>query len=326
MNMRRSCLAAGMAVPALAWTGALLAQTKPPVVIGNLTTGSPDSDRAGIAAFNEAMAGLGWKLGVHYVIETRHAQGQVERLPALAQELAALKPALFIAVPSSAARALAAAAPTTPIVLWDGDPVAAGLVTNLARPGGMITGFSNVGADLLPKLVELLVDALPKIRRMGFLADSTVRAHAANVASVRRAAERLGVEAVIAEVAKPADIEPAMARLAKGGVQGLVIMSSAWFGLQVPKILALAVAQRWPVAGFLDSVPRLGGLFSYGRSAGRAQRVAAYVDRILKGAKPGDLPIEQPTTFDLVLNMKTAKALGLTIPPSVLLRATEVIE
>ena len=326
MNTRRRCLAAGVAWPALAWTGALRAQTKPLVVIGNLTTGSPDSDRAGIAAFNEAMAGLGWKLGVHYVIEARHAQGQVDRLPALAQELAALKPALFIAVPSSAARALAAAAPTTPIVLWDGDPVAAGLVTNLARPGGMITGFSNVGADLLPKLVELLVEALPKIKRIGFLADSTVHAHAANVASVRRAAERLGVEAVIAEVAKPADIEPAMARMAKGGVQGLVIMSSAWFGLQVPKILALAVAQRWPVVGFLSSVARLGGLFSYGGSGGRAQRVAHYVDRILKGAKPGDLPIEQPTTFDLVLNLKTAKALGITIPPSVLLRATEVIE
>ena len=326
MNTRRSCLAAGLVVPALAWTGALLAQTKPPVVIGNLTTGSPDSDRAGIAAFNEAMAGLGWKLGVHYVMEARHAQGQVERLPALAQELAALKPALFIASPSSSARALAATAPTTPIVLADGDPMASGLVTNLARPGGMITGLSNVGADLHPKVVELLVEALPKIKRLGFLADSTIRAHAANVASVRRAAERLGVEAVIAEVAKPADIEPAMARMAQDGVQALVIMTSAWFGLQLPKIMALAMAQRWPVVGFHDLVPRLGGLFSYGRSAGHAQRVATYVDRILKGAKPGDLPIEQPTVFDLVLNLKTAKTLGIAIPPSIRLRATEVIE
>ena len=326
MNTRRNVLGAGAAWPALTWTGGLPAQTKAPVLIGNLTTGSLDSTRAPIAAFNEAMAGLGWKLGTQYVIEARHAEGQVDRLPALAQELAAFKPALFIAVPSSAARALATAAPTTPIVLWDGDPVAAGLVTNLARPGGMITGFSNVGADLLPKLVELLVEALPKIKRIGFLADSTVHAHTANVASVRRAAERLGVEAVIAEVAKPADIEPAMVRLAKGGVQGLVIMSSAWFGLQVPKIVALAVAQRWPVVGFYASVPQLGGLLSYGRSGGRAQRVAVYVDRILKGAKPGDLPIEQPTTFDLVLNLKTAKTLGITIPPSVLLRATVVIE
>ena len=117
-----------------------------------------------------------------------------------------------------------------------------------------------------------------------------------------------------------------MARMAKDGVQALVIMSSAWFGLQVPKILALAVAQRWPVAGFFDSVPRLGGLFSYGRTAGRAQRVATYVDRILKGAKPGDLPIEQPTVFDLVINLNTAKQLGITIPPSLRLRATEVIE
>ena len=326
MNTRRSCLAAGLVVPALAWTGALRAQTKPPVVIGILTTGSPDSTRAGIAAFNEAMAGLGWKLGVHYVMEMRYAQGQVDRLPALAQELAALKPALFIASPSSSARALAATAPTTPIVLADGDPMASGLVTNLARPGGMITGLSNVGADLHPKVVELLVEALPKIKRLGFLADSTIRAHAAIVASVRRAAERLGVEAVIAEVAKPVDIEPAMARMAKDGVQALVIMTSAWFGSQMPKILSLAMAQRWPVVGFHESVPRLGGLFSYGSSAGRALRVATYVDRILRGAKPGELPIEQPTVFDLVLNLKTAKTLGIAIPPSIRLRATEVIE
>lgn len=326
MSTRRMWLGAGVALQALAWMGALRAQTQPPVVIGILTTGSADSTRAGIAAFNEAMAGLGWRLGAQYVIEARHAEGQVERLPALARELAALKPALFTAVPSSSARALAAAAPTTPIVLWDGDPLASGLVTNLARPGGMITGLSNVGADLHSKVVELLVEALPKIKRMGFLADSAVRAHGANVVSVRRAAERFGVEAVIAEVAKPADIEPAMTRLAKDGVQALVIMSSAWFGSQLPKILALALAQRWPVVGFYDAVPRLGGLFSYGRSGGRARRVAVYVDRILRGAKPGDLPIEQPTTFDLVLNMKTARALGVTISPSLLVRATDVIE
>ena len=327
MNTRRAWLAAGAALPALSSLGALRAQTNPPVVIGWLDTASPETGLAALNAFKEGMAALGWKMGSQYLLEERFADGRVERLPALAQELAAKKPAVIVAQPSSSARAVAAAAPTTPIVLAGGDPLASGLVTSLARPGGMITGLSTVSVDLNAKVVELLVESLPKLQRVGFLADPTIRAHDANVINIRRAAGRFRFEAVIAEMARPEDIEPAMARLTKAKVQALVILSASWFRAHAPKIQQLALAQRWPVVGTISTTPRHGGLFSYGPDrVALFRRSAYYVDRILKGAKPGDLPIEQPTTFEFILNMKTARLLGITIPPSMRLRATEVIE
>ena len=325
-DSRRRWLAAGVGLPALAWMGALRAQVNAPLVIGSLIPGSRGEGR-GTRAFNESMAALGWKLDTQYVLEERYAQGRVDRLPALAQELATKKPAVIVVFTSVAARAAAAAAPTTPIVLASGDPLSTGLVTNLARPGGMITGLSNVSADLNLKLVELLVEAMPTLKRVGVLADSTSTRHAAVVNSVRRTAERLRIDAVIVDVAKPEDIEPAMARLTKEKVQALVLLASVWVGQFHPTIIGLALAQRWPVVGIGSGTPRQGGLFSYGPDGlALIRRSAHYVDRILKGTKPGDLPIEQPTTFELVLNMKTAKALGIAIPPSVLVRATEVIE
>ena len=318
---------AAAAWPALAWTGTLRAQVKPPVVIGWLNANSREPSLAGLAAFNEGMAALGWKLGAQYVLEERYADGRLDRLPALAQELAAKHPAVIVAVPSPAAGAAAAAAPTTPVVLANGDPLTFGLVTSLARPGGMITGLSNVSADLNQKVIDLLVEAVPKLQRVGLLADSATPRLGIFTTSALRAAERLRVEAVVADVARPDDIEPAIERLAKATVQSLVILSTTWGTGHFPTIVSLALAQRWPVVGTLASIPRLGGLLSYGPDRNALQRRAAYyVDRILKGAKPGDLPIEQPTTFEMVLNMKTAKTLGITIPQSIWLRATEVIE
>ncbi len=327
MNTRRRWLAAGAAVPALAWTGALRAQANVPVVIGWLSTGTQEAGENWRKTFSESMAALGWKLGAQYVFEARSADGRVELLSALAQEISAKKPAVIVTMPSSSARAAMAAAPTTPVVLALGDPLATGLVTSLARPGGMLTGLSNVSTDTGQKAIELLVEALPKLRRVGFLADSTSANHGTNVTGARRAAERLRIEAVIVDIAKPEDIGPATARLAKAKVQALVVLPSSWFQAHMPKIIQPALAQRWPVAGNLDRIPRQGGLFSFGADE-RAliQRSAYYVDRILKGAKPGELPIEQPTTFKLILNMKTAKTLGITMPPSMLVRATEVIE
>lgn len=252
----------------------------------------------------------------------------MERLPALAQELAEKKPAIIVASTSSAGRAAAQAAPTTPVVMANGDPLASGLVNSLARPGGMITGVSTVSADLNQKVLELLIESMPKLRRVGFLADSTIASNSANVANVRRAAEHFRIEAVIADMARPEDIEPAMARLAKDKVQALVILPSAWFNSYLPKIMQLAQVQRWPVVGTSAQIPgRAGGLFSFGPNRhALARRSAYYVDRILKGAKPGDLAIEQPTVFELVLNMKTARSLGIVIPPSMRVRATEVLE
>ena len=330
-DTRRRRIAAGLGLPALAWLAASQAQAqaqpKPPVVIGWLSSGSPDSDRLELKAFNESMAALGWRLGAQYLTEERFADGHVDRLPALAQELATRKPAVIVARPSTSARAAAEAAPTTPIVVVSGNPFSTGLVQSLARPGGLVTGLSVVSNELNQKVFELLVEALPKLRRVGFLADSTSSALGAQVAYTRRAAERLGVQASIVDMARAEDIEPAFVRLAKDKVQALVIMSNSWFLPHLPKIVQLGLAQRWPVVGIRNLIPRQGGLFSY-TANGEAldRRVAYYVDRILKGAKPGDLPIEQPTTFDLVLNLKTAKALGIKVPQSILIRATEVIE
>ena len=298
MNPRRRWLAAGAAWPALAWTLTLHAQTKAPVVIGWLSSGTQEAGEAGRKTFAESMAALGWKLGEQYVFEARAADGHVDRLPALAQEIAARKPAVIVAMPSSSGKAAMAAAPMTPVVLALGDPLSTGLVTSLARPGGMITGLSNVSTDTGQKVVELLMEALPKLQRVGFLADSTTPTHATNMSNARRVAERFRLDAVIVDVAKPEDIEPAMARLAKAKVQALAVLPSSWFQAHMPRIMQAALAQRWPVVGNLERIPRQGGLFSFGADE-RALilRSAYYVDRILKGAKPGDLPIEQPTTL-----------------------------
>ena len=326
MNTRRGWLVAGAAWPALAWIGTLRAQAKPPVVIGLLNVRSRRSDEARLV-FRDGMAALGWQHGARYVVEERSADGRVERLPALAQELAAMNPAVIMARPSTAARAAAAAAPTTPIVLEGGDPLATGLVSSLARPGGLITGLSNVSSDLNLKVFQILLDALPELRRVGFLADPTSRSYDAVVGDVRRAAERLGVEAVIVDVARPEDIEPAVARLAREKVQALVMLASSWFFAYRTRIMQPALAQRWPVVGVIADITRQGGLLSYGiDDLALVRRSAWYVDRILKGARPGDLPIEQPTAFQMVLNLKTARSLGIAIPPSVMIRATEVIE
>ncbi len=327
MNTRRKCLVAGAAWPALAWSGVLHAQANPPVVIGWLEVAGRDFGLFGLNAFKEGMAALGWQIGTQYVLEERYADGRLERLPALAQELVAKKPAVIVTTPSSSARAMAAAAPTIPVVVANGDPISTGLVKSLARPEGMVTGLSNVVGDLNQKLVELLVESLPRLQHVGLLADPTSRAHEATVANIRRAAERLRIEAVILDLAKPEDIEPAMARLAKAKVQALVMLPSAWAVAYIPTIMRSALAQRWPVVSSFSGFTRQGGLFSYGPNRKALfRRSAHYVDRILKGAKPGDLPIEQPTTFDLVLNLKTAKQLGIVMPQSMLIRATEMIE
>ena len=327
MNTRRKWLATGVAWPALAWAGALRAQANSPVIIGWLDIYGRDVGQPSLGAFKEGMAALGWKIGTQYVLEERYADGRVERLPALAQELAARKPAVIVTTPSTSAKAAAAAAPTIPVVVANGDPMSTGTVKSLARPEGMVTGLSNVVTDLNQKLVEMLVETMPRLQRVGFLANPTSNNFSANVSDAHRAAEHLRVEAVIVEMAKPEDIESAMARLAKAKAQAVVMLPFGWIIPHIPTIIRSALDQRWPVVSTLSPFTRQGGLFSYGPDRIALHRRAAYyVDRILKGAKPGDLPIEQPTTFDLVINLKTAKQLGITIPNSLRVRATEVIE
>lgn len=220
------------------------------------------------------------------------------------------------------------AAPNTPIVMASGgDPVAAGLVASLARPGGMITGLTSLAGNITDKYLELLLVAVPQLRRVGFLVDSTVLTASAHMEAARRSGSQLSVEVRFAEVARLEDIDPGIVRLTQEGIQALAIMPSTRFAADRRRILTVALAHRLPVVAQTHEYVEAGALLSYGADPSALYRRAAYyVDRILKGAKPGDLPIEQPTQFETVVNLKTAKALGLNVPQSLLLRANRVIE
>ncbi len=328
-STRRAFLIAAATWPALAWAGAVLAQSKKaPTVIGWLNFSSRELGGGSLTAFKEGLAALGWKEGQQFVVDERWADGRIDRLQALAEELAARKPAVIVAAPSQSVAAAAKAAPKTPIVHATGsDPVAAGFAASLARPGGMITGLTNIVTDVQEKFVEFLLATAPKLKRIGFLIDTTTLARARLMELARRSAARYSVEPRFAEVARAEEIEPAVTRLAKEGVQALVVLSSPLFAFERRRIVKLALAHRWPVIAGGRRFAEDGALLSYAVEPGWSfRRAAYYVDRILKGAKPGDLPIEQPTRIELVVNMKTAKALGITVPPTILVRADKLIE
>jgi putative ABC transport system substrate-binding protein len=328
MNNRRKLLivlgAGALAVPLRS-----LAQPKQaPVVIGWLNFGSRELDAKLLAAFKEGLAALGWREGSQVVIEERWANGRIERLQLLAEELAAKNPAVIVVAPTQSLAAAAKAAPKTPIVqVSAADPVVTGFAASLARPGGMVTGLSNIVTDVTGKMLELLLAAAPKLRRVGFLADSTNFARVRLMEAARRSVEQRAIEARFEEVAKPEEIEPAISRLAKERVQGLVVMPSPLFSSERRRIVKLALEHRWPAIASRREFTEEGALLSYGIDVLlHYHRAAYYVDKILKGAKPGDLPIEQPTKLELVINGKTAKALGLDITNEMLLRADKIIE
>ncbi len=285
------------------------------MMIGYLTVLSREASSHYVTAIKEGLAVLGWSENQNYVFEARWADGYYDRLPLLAAELAAKKPAIIIAGPSPAIVAMAKAAPETPIVVASGDPLAAGLVSNLARPGGMITGVTNIVTQVNVKLAELLNDAIPKLRRIGFLVDANNLNRVAMTEAARRAVMQHSIDGRFTEVEGPERIEPAIARLAKEGAQALVIMSGPLFLSERHRIIKLAADHRWPSIGGQSEYAEAGALLSYGADRmALYRRTVYYVDKILKGTKPGDIPIEQPTKFELVVNMRTAKALGLKMP------------
>jgi ABC-type uncharacterized transport system substrate-binding protein len=258
-------------------------------------------------------------------MEERWAEGRMDQLESLAQSLASKHPAVIVAGGTSqVTKAVSLAAPKTPVVSnAGGDPVAAGFAVSLARPGGMITGITSALDEVVEKYLELLLETIPGLRRVGCRYD---RSAPRTIEQVNRSAKR-GVETKFAEAARPEDIEGVISRLAKERVQALIVMPSGFFPSERKRIVGLAMAQRWPVFGGQREYVEAGALLSYGtdRPAGYF-RVAYYVDRILKGSKPADLPFERPTKFELFVNMKPAKTLGVTIPQSILLRADRVIE
>jgi putative ABC transport system substrate-binding protein len=283
-------------------------------------------------AFRQGLRDLGYVEGRNLVIEYRDAEGKVDRLPALAAELVALKVDVIVATQGTRAALTAMqATKTIPIVFASvADPVASGLVTTLARPGGNVTGLSNVAPELVGKRLELLTQAVPGVSRVavlwrpGALGERTDKDM---LKEAEAAARALGVRLQVVEARGPADIDRAFSDMTKARAGALTVLPSNPFLREHRRLVDLAAKNRLPAVYFSREFVDAGGLMSYGANfADLYRRAATYVDKILKGAKPADLPIEQPTKFELVINAKTAKALGLTIPQSVLARADHIIE
>ena len=301
--------------------------------IGYLVSGSLESPeaRASLDAFRQGLREQGYVEGQNLLIEYREADGKLERLPGLALKLARLKPDLIVAGATPAARAAKQATTTIPIVAPSmGDPVRDGLVVSLARPGANLTGSTFLGPELVPKRLELLKEALPKVSRVAVLWHPRAfgeRTMKDMWTEIEAAVRTLAVQLQPAQVEGPDELDHTFTATGRGRPEALFTFPSTMLFSQRRRIVALAAKHRLPSMFNAREYVELGGLMGYGASiSDLARRAAIYVGKILKGAKPGDLPIEQPTKFELVINLKTAKALGLTILPSLLLRADQVIE
>jgi putative tryptophan/tyrosine transport system substrate-binding protein len=282
-------------------------------------------------AFRQGLRDLGYVEGSNVVIEYRDAGGKPERLPALAAELVALKVDVIVAGGTPQALAAKQATRTLPIVFAGvGDPIADGLVTSLARPGGNVTGLSVLGPELVGKRVEQLQQTVPGVSRVAVLWQPGGQGERTNkdmLKGAEVAARALGVRLQVVEARGPEDFDRAFSDMTRARAGALTGLGGSMFFIERKRLVDLAAKNRLPALYPLRDYVEAGGLMSYGPNlADVFRRAATYVDKVLKGAKPADLPVEQPTKFDLVINLKTAKALGLTIPPSLLRRADEVIQ
>ena len=320
-------------IPAIAAFGlpfSVEAQQAPRVArIGLLTPSSPTGSGHLVEAFRQGMRELGHVEGKTFVLEARYGDGKSERLPELAGELVRLKADVVVTSTDAATAAVRRNTRTTPIVMAFGtDPVGTGFVTSLARPGGNVTGLSNVTAELGGKRLELLKEAVPGLSRVAFLWNPDVRGALLDFKETEARAHSLRLELVSLEVSTDDDLERAFATLPGEHVQAFIVAAAniVMFARR-PAIARFAQSNRLASLYAAQEYVEVGGLMSYGVSVSDMfRRSAVYVDKILKGAKPGDLPVEQPTKFELAINLKTAKAIGLTIPSSLLLRADRVFK
>ncbi len=281
-------------------------------------------------AFRQALRELGWVEGQSIVIDYRSAEGRLDRLPDLAAELIRLKVDIIVAEGTQGVAATKNATETIPIVMIAGsaDPVGLGFIASLARPGGNVTGLSySVGPEIAGKGLDLLHEIVPKVRRVAILSNPANPAQPLFIRELKVAARSFDVQLQLLEARGPNEFDGAFAAMAKERVGALLVVADSMFIFHRARLAHLAARSRLPVAYGIRADVEAGGLMSYGPSLRDLWRHAAtYVDKILKGANPADLPVEQPTKFELVINLKTAKALGLTIPPSLLARADEVIQ
>jgi putative ABC transport system substrate-binding protein len=334
-GLRNGATAMGLVALAFCVTAALPAaasQQAPTVRIGWL---APESKAFALEPFRQALKELGWVEGGNLVIEQRYAHGVAERYPELATDLIRLKVDVLVTDGTPATRAAQQATATTPIVFVAANVVEQGFVASLAHPGRNLTGLAILAGDLNPKRIQLLKEAVPRMARLAILEDrsalhlapTSVRV-GGNWQAIEAACRQVGLQLTPAsEVRKAADLDGAFARAVRERAGGILVLPSAFFASQIQRIVSLAASTGLPAIYEHRDFVAPGGLMSYGPSHRDIfRRIAAYVDKVLRGGKPADLPVEQPTKIELAINLKTAKALGLTIPQSVLIRADEVIQ
>jgi putative ABC transport system substrate-binding protein len=319
-----------IAIPFILVLGGVVAQAQQPAKvsrIGYLTASSLYAISARIEAFRQSLRELGYVGGKNIVIEWRSVEGKADRLPGLAAELVRLKVDVIVTAGPQATRAAKEATVTIPIVMtFDSDPVGSGSVTSLARPGGNITGLSTLAPEISGKQVELLKEVVPRLSRVAVLGSSTTPGNAQSLKETELAAGALAVQLQYMDVRDLKDIETAFRAAGKGRADSVLVLAGSVVNSHRTQIAELAVKSRLPAIYFRSEFVEDGGLMSYATDIiDLDRRAATYVDKILKGIKPADLPVEQPKKFEFIVNLKAAKQIGLTIPPNVLARADRVI-
>jgi len=300
-----------------------------PSRLGYLSAGSSTGNPSLVEALRQGLRELGWAEGQNFVLEYRWAEGRFDRLPDLVAELVRLKVDLIIATPTPAALAAKKATGTIPIVgLSLTDPVGLGLIASLARPGGNLTGLSySVGPSIFGKDLDLLREVVPQVQRVAVLSNPVGPAQPVTIRNIRVAAQALGLQLQLVEARGPEDFDDAFAAMTRERAGAVFVVTDPAFVAHRARLTDLAIRKRLPSIFTQREDAEAGGLMSYGpRLSDLYRRAATYVDKILKGARPADLPVEEPTKFELMINLRTAKVLGLTIPPSLLQRADHVIE
>jgi putative ABC transport system substrate-binding protein len=306
----------------------LRAQQKPMPVIGFLNFGSPDTDLPLLAAFRKGLEETGFVEGQNVAMEHRWAEGRYDRLPVLVGDLISRKVDVIAAGGDAAVLAAKGATSTIPIVFFNGgDPLAMGLIVSLAHPGGNLTGFNTFAAELLAKRFELLYELAPQAKIIALLVNPNDPNAGRFVSDMEQAARAKGINLQVLKAGTETEIDAAFASLVQLRADGLVVSPNALFVSRREQLVALASSYAVPAIYARRQFATTGGLISYGSSLTAVyRRMGIYAGKILNGAKPADLPVQQPSVFQLVVNLKTAKALGLTVPPSILARADEVIE